>query len=81
MGCPVLQGYGLTETCACATLMQLGDHSTGRVGPPVTGINIRYSVQVLKGLFNILKSRVVLKQIRIPKRLFFGSVRLTVSND
>ncbi|XP_023342990.1 long-chain-fatty-acid--CoA ligase 4 [Eurytemora carolleeae] len=41
MGCPVLQGYGLTETCACATLMPLGDHSTGRVGPPVTGVNIR----------------------------------------
>lgn len=41
MGCPVLQGYGLTETCACATLMQLDEHSTGRVGPPCTGINIR----------------------------------------
>jgi len=41
MGCPVLQGYGLTETCACATLMQLDEHSTGRVGPPVLGINIR----------------------------------------
>merc|ERR1712071_685627 len=40
-GCPVLQGYGLTETCACATLMQLDEHSTGRVGPPVLGINIR----------------------------------------
>jgi long-chain acyl-CoA synthetase len=41
MGCPVLQGYGLTETCACSTVMTLEDHSTGRVGPPVTGINIR----------------------------------------
>ena len=42
MGCPVLQGYGLTETTACATLMQTDEHSTGRVGPPVQGINIRY---------------------------------------
>jgi len=41
MGCPVLQGYGLTETSACATLMQLTEDNTGRVGPPVGGINIR----------------------------------------
>jgi long-chain acyl-CoA synthetase len=41
MGCPVLQGYGLTETSACATLMQLTENNTGRVGPPVGGINIR----------------------------------------
>jgi hypothetical protein len=42
MGCPLLQGYGLTETTACATLMQTDEFSTGRVGPPVQGINIRY---------------------------------------
>jgi len=41
MGCPVLQGYGLTETCACATLMQLDEVNLGTVGPPVMGINIR----------------------------------------
>jgi len=41
MGVPVLQGYGLTETSACATLMQLTEYSSGRVGPPVQGINIR----------------------------------------
>ena len=29
------QGYGLTETTACATLMHVDEHSTGRVGPPV----------------------------------------------
>jgi len=41
MGCPVLQGYGLTETSACATLMHLTEYSSGKVGPPVGGINIR----------------------------------------
>ena len=25
----IFQGYGLTETCACASLMQLDDNSTG----------------------------------------------------
>jgi len=41
MGCPLLQGYGLTETAACATIMHLEENSTGRVGPPVQGLNIR----------------------------------------
>lgn len=41
MGCPLLQGYGLTETAACATIMQLEEGTVGRVGPPVQGINIR----------------------------------------
>ena len=31
----------MTETTACATLMQMDEHSTGRVGPPVQGVNIR----------------------------------------
>jgi len=41
IGCPLLQGYGLTETSACASLMQLDELSTGRVGPPCQGISIR----------------------------------------
>ena len=36
-----MQGYGLTETAACATIMQLEEGTVGRVGPPVQGINIR----------------------------------------
>lgn len=32
--CPVRQGYGLTENCACATIGTPADNSTGNVGPP-----------------------------------------------
>ncbi|XP_002163162.2 long-chain-fatty-acid--CoA ligase 4 isoform X1 [Hydra vulgaris] len=34
--CPVGQGYGLTETCAAGTVCAEWDHSTGRVGRPLT---------------------------------------------
>ncbi|CEF59382.1 AMP-dependent synthetase/ligase domain-containing protein [Strongyloides ratti] len=34
--CPVVQGYGLTETCGGATLADVHDLSTGSVGPPLT---------------------------------------------
>jgi long-subunit acyl-CoA synthetase (AMP-forming) len=27
--CPVLQGYGLTETCSATTMMDMDDRSTG----------------------------------------------------
>lgn len=33
--CPVVQGYGLTETCGGATLADVTDLSTGSVGPPL----------------------------------------------
>lgn len=35
LGVPVLQGYGLTETCGCATLMDQYDLSVGTVGAPL----------------------------------------------
>ncbi|CAJ0609992.1 unnamed protein product [Cylicocyclus nassatus] len=34
--CPVIQGYGLTETCGGGTLADAHDLSTGSVGPPLT---------------------------------------------
>ncbi|XP_071454206.1 long-chain-fatty-acid--CoA ligase 4 isoform X1 [Hetaerina americana] len=37
----VIQGYGLTETCSCATVMDRNDMSTGRVGGPTTVCDIR----------------------------------------
>lgn len=37
----VTQGYGLTETTSCATVMDLYDRSTGRVGAPTTICDIR----------------------------------------
>ncbi|CCD70738.1 long-chain-fatty-acid--CoA ligase [Caenorhabditis elegans] len=35
MCCPVVQGYGLTETCGAACVADINDLSTGTVGPPV----------------------------------------------
>ncbi|RXG53582.1 Long-chain-fatty-acid--CoA ligase 4 [Armadillidium vulgare] len=41
LGCVVIQGYGLTETCACATVMDQDDVSTSRVGSPLTITDIK----------------------------------------
>ncbi|ODN03288.1 Long-chain-fatty-acid--CoA ligase 4 [Orchesella cincta] len=38
---PLLQGYGLTETAACATISLCSDMSTGRVGAPLGCCDIR----------------------------------------
>ncbi|BES89112.1 AMP-Hypothetical protein enzyme [Nesidiocoris tenuis] len=37
----VTQGYGLTETCSSAAVMDFWDDTTGRVGPPTSMCNIR----------------------------------------
>lgn len=37
----VIQGYGLTETCSCATVMDSHDSTTGRAGVPATVCDIR----------------------------------------
>lgn len=39
--CDVIAGYGLTETTSCATVMCPFDRSTGRVGAPTTGTDIK----------------------------------------
>jgi len=41
LGVILLQGYGLTETNACATVMSCKENSVGRVGPPVQGVKIK----------------------------------------
>jgi len=38
---PLVQGYGLTETCACATIMDADEISTGAAGPPLQGVQIQ----------------------------------------
>ena len=41
LGIRLLQGYGLTETSACGAIMAFDQNTTGDVGPPVQGVNIR----------------------------------------
>ena len=41
MGCPVVQGYGMTENCANATLELIGDSRAGHVGPPMPTCEIK----------------------------------------
>lgn len=36
-----LQGYGLTESCACGTIMDSDDNSIGTAGPPLQGVQIQ----------------------------------------
>ena len=39
-GCPVQQGYGMTENCANATLGLIGDNRAGHVGPPMPTVEV-----------------------------------------
>jgi long-chain acyl-CoA synthetase len=41
-GVLVLEGYGLTETCAAATLNTEGEHRFGTVGRPLPGNEVRF---------------------------------------
>ena len=41
LGITLLQGYGLTETCATACIPDGSDLSTARVGPPLQEVDIR----------------------------------------
>merc|ERR1719399_1571959 len=41
MGCSVVQGYGMTENCANATLALLDDYRAGHVGPPMPTVDIK----------------------------------------
>jgi long-chain acyl-CoA synthetase len=40
-GCPILEGYGQTETSAPATVTRKDDPSAGHVGGPLTCLKIR----------------------------------------
>jgi len=38
---PLVQGYGLTESCACASITDDTQISTGGVGPPLQGVQVK----------------------------------------
>eukprot|EP00310_Coccolithus_braarudii_P022896 CAMPEP_0183350624 /NCGR_PEP_ID=MMETSP0164_2-20130417/20684_1 /TAXON_ID=221442 /ORGANISM="Coccolithus pelagicus ssp braarudi, Strain PLY182g" /LENGTH=650 /DNA_ID=CAMNT_0025522595 /DNA_START=31 /DNA_END=1983 /DNA_ORIENTATION=- len=40
-GCAVLEGYGMTENCANATLAAMGDIRKGHVGPPMPTTEVK----------------------------------------
>ena len=37
----LLQGYGLTETCACGPISSFEEMSAGTVGPPVQAVHLK----------------------------------------
>ncbi|KAJ4459590.1 putative Long chain acyl-CoA synthetase 7; peroxisomal [Paratrimastix pyriformis] len=41
MGCYILEGYGLTETCSAATAMVNDDNLVGTVGQPEPGVELK----------------------------------------
>jgi long-chain acyl-CoA synthetase len=45
IGIPVLQVYGLTETTAICTMDDVDDHTPGRVGPAIPGIEMKLGNQ------------------------------------
>lgn len=38
---PIMQGFGLTETTACATVTSIRDRTTGRVGAPLMNVDMK----------------------------------------
>ena len=41
LGLPLVQGYGLTESCACGTIMDSDEIHLGAAGPPLQGVRIQ----------------------------------------
>ncbi|OQR66599.1 long-chain-fatty-acid--CoA ligase 4-like [Tropilaelaps mercedesae] len=94
LGCHVIQGYGLTETCAAATCMEFTDNTTGGVGAPVSGAYIRladwtqghYLVKENKGeiiLGGDMVARGYFKNPQLTEECFFeeGGIRWFRTGD
>lgn len=43
-GVPILEGYGLTETCAAVTVNSLSQNQAGTVGKPIGDVQIKFGV-------------------------------------
>eukprot|EP00808_Paulinella_micropora_P020902 g32481.t1 len=41
LGAAIIQGYGLTESAACCSLMMPDDKTAGHVGPPAPGVEVK----------------------------------------
>ena len=46
LGVTLLQGYGLTETCATACIPDVHDLSTGTVGPPLQEVRPLHAIHI-----------------------------------
>ena len=69
-GVELVQGYGLTESCACASIMDNGDLSTGSSGPPLQGVKVRL-VNWEEGGYRVTdkplpRGEIILGQLGVP---------------
>ena len=56
LGVTLVQGYSLTESCCTGTVMENADLSTGTVGKPMTGVEVRL-VDWEEGNYKVIKTK------------------------
>lgn len=68
LGLPLVQGYGLTESCACGTIMDSDDWSLGAAGPPLQGVKIQ--------LINWEEGNYTVNDVPNPRGIFMTTLSL-----